>query len=204
MHLHRGHETCCPVGLPGGGVRRAVLELAVVPLALAAPSRAATTGFAPPKAGHVWVIELETSFNAAFGQFSTTYQWKTLASQGMRLRQYDGTGHRSLDNDNDNDNDINELSGQALTTVTQSDCQLDKVVLPGAASPLGGGQVVGQCCVYPAAVTTLTNRVGPVRRALKTATCASTRPSTTSTPARPTSYRWSIRRLTPQHVRPIC
>ena len=59
----------------------------------------------------------------------------------MRLRQYDGTGHLS------NDNDINELSGQAFTTVTQSDCQRDKVVLPVAASPLGGGQVVGQCCV---------------------------------------------------------
>ena len=52
--------------------------------------------------------------------------------------------------------------------MTQSDCQRDKVVLPGAASPLGGGQVVGQCCVHPAAVTTLTDRVGPVRRAPKT------------------------------------
>ena len=86
MHLHRGHETCCPVELPDGGVRRARLELAVVPLALASPSLAATTGFAPPKAGHVWVIRLKTSFNAAFGQFSTTYPWQTLASQGVRLR----------------------------------------------------------------------------------------------------------------------
>lgn len=68
-------------------MRCALLELAVVPLALAAPSRAATTGFAPPKAGHVWVIELEsTFFDAAFGQFSTTYPWQTLASQGVLLR----------------------------------------------------------------------------------------------------------------------
>ena len=98
-----------------------------------------------------------TSFDAVFTQNSNP--WKTLASQGVLLRQYDGTGHLSLDND------VAELSGQAPTAVTQSDCQRSQVVLPGAASPLGGGQVVGQGCVYPAAVRALPDREGPVRRA---------------------------------------
>jgi hypothetical protein len=134
----------------------ALVAASLVPVALAAshPATAASSAFTPPPIKHVWVIELENkSFDAAFVQNTNTYLWKTLPSQGKLLRQYYGTGHFSLDNY------ISELSGQAPNIDTQADCQTYTDVVGGIPSPLAGGQVIGQGCVYPAAVKTLANQL---------------------------------------------
>jgi hypothetical protein len=134
----------------------ALVAASLVPVALVAshPATAASSAFTPPPIKHVWVIELENkSFDAAFVQNTNTYLWKTLPSQGKLLRQYYGTGHFSLDNY------ISELSGQAPNIDTQADCQTYTDVVGGIPSPLAGGQVIGQGCVYPAAVKTLANQL---------------------------------------------
>ena len=141
-------------------MRRAALVTALLAclsaLALAAPgsgSAATPAAFTPPQVKHVWVIELENkSFDAAFVENSNTYLFNTLPSQGVLLRQYYGIGHFSLDNY------IAELSGQAPNPVTQSDCQRYQDFVPGIESAAGGGQFIGQGCVYPAAVKTLVDQ----------------------------------------------
>lgn len=137
------------LGLAALGLLAAALPVA---LSSAAPATAAAAGL--PAVKHVWVIELENkSYDAAFVQNSNTYLYKTLPSQGVLLRQYYGIGHFSLDNY------IAELSGQAPNAVTQSDCQRYQDFVPAIESVQGGGQFVGQGCVYPAQVKTLVNQL---------------------------------------------
>ena len=126
----------------------------VAALTTAKPATAAGP-WTPPKAGHVWVIELENkSFDAAFVENTNTYLWKTLPSQGKLLRQYYGTGHFSLDNY------ISEMSGIAPNIDTQADCQTYTDVAGGLSLPLdSSGQVVGQGCVYPSGVKTLVDQL---------------------------------------------
>ncbi len=113
---------------------------------------------------HVLVIDLENeSFSSTFGPNSVaTYLNQTLVPQGELLQNYFATGHVSLDNY------IAQISGQAPTRATDSDCgaltrsglvgqYVD--VTPGTDDPntsLYPGQVDGNGCVYPAPTATTT------------------------------------------------
>jgi hypothetical protein len=111
---------------------------------------------------HVLVIDLENeSFSSTFGPTSpATYLNQTLVPQGELLDNYYATGHVSLDNY------IAQVSGQAPTPKTDSDCgalvgrslvgqYVD--VRPGTDDPNAStypGQVNGNGCVYPAPTAT--------------------------------------------------
>ncbi len=108
---------------------------------------------AVPPIHHVWVINLEnTSYRDSFGTpANDPYLATTLPGMGALLRQYYGIGHESLDNY------IAEISGQAPSVQTQADCPIFSQFI-GSAGGLDG-QAVGQGCVYPKAVHTLTNQL---------------------------------------------
>ncbi|MDX6198065.1 MAG: hypothetical protein QOJ79_1216 [Actinomycetota bacterium] len=128
------------------GAAALLAALAVVPSDAAAPR--------VPKIGHLFVIELENKgFDTTFASTAPAYLARTLPSQGALLTQYFGTGHASLDNY------ITQVSGQAANVYTQADCQQYVDVVPGTPVPDGSGQVVGQGCVYPAAVKTLPDQL---------------------------------------------
>jgi hypothetical protein len=113
-------------------------------VAVASPAPAAT-----PPVQHVFVIVLENEDAAtSFGAGSPApYLSQTLTAQGAFVPGYYGIGHASLDNY------IAMVSGQAPNPVTQGDCPLFEDMLPG--TPTSDGQVIGQGCVYPAAVKTI-------------------------------------------------
>jgi hypothetical protein len=123
----------------------------------------------PPGAiKHVLVIDLENeNYNDTFGAASPAhYLNTTLRSQGRLIENYFGTGHASLDNY------IAQVSGQAPTKQTQSDCLDLSAYDPANPSSLTGafqdltpgtddpnpatnpGQVDGAGCVYPAPTST--------------------------------------------------
>jgi hypothetical protein len=82
-----------------------------------------------------------------------TYLNGTLVPKGELLENYYATGHVSLDNY------IAEISGQAPTPLTDSDCDLTQFVnvTPGTDDPNSAtypGQVDGNGCVYPAPTAT--------------------------------------------------
>ena len=84
-----------------------------------------------------------------------TYLNGTLVPKGELLENYYATGHVSLDNY------IAEISGQAPTPLTDSDCNLTGYsnVTPGTDDPNSAtypGQVDGNGCVYPAPTATTT------------------------------------------------
>src|SRR6266536_3043665 len=79
------------------------------------------------------------------------YLARTLTAGGAFVPGYYGIGHASLDNY------VAMVSGQAPTIVTQADCPLFLDVLPGL--PVSDGQVLGQGCVYPAAVETVAGQL---------------------------------------------
>jgi hypothetical protein len=108
---------------------------------------------AQPPIGHVFVIVLENEDAAsAFGPSSQApYLAQTLTAQGAFVPGYYGTGHASLDDY------VAMVSGQAPTIVTQADCPLFFDVFPGV--PTSDGQVIGQGCVYPAAVQTIADQL---------------------------------------------
>jgi phosphatidylinositol-3-phosphatase len=108
---------------------------------------------AQPPIGHVFVIVLENEDAAsAFGRSSQApYLAQTLTAQGAFVPGYYGTGHASLDDY------VAMVSGQAPTIVTQADCPLFFDVFPGV--PTSDGQVIGQGCVYPAAVQTIADQL---------------------------------------------
>jgi hypothetical protein len=110
--------------------------------------------------GHVWLINVENkSYAETYGGATPTYLNSTLRRQGGLLEQYYGIGHLSLDNY------IAQLSGQAPTLLTQSDCQVYVDVVPGVAGP--DGQAIGQGCVYPASVKTLPDQLDAVGKTWK-------------------------------------
>jgi hypothetical protein len=110
----------------------------------------------PGSINNVLVINLENeSFSNTFGPTSpATYLNQTLVPKGELLDNYYATGHVSLDNY------IAEISGQAPTPMTNSDCSGQYVnVAPGSDDPNSSiypGQVDGNGCVYPAPTATTT------------------------------------------------
>jgi phosphatidylinositol-3-phosphatase len=120
--------------------------------AAAAGSGSAAPGGRPGLAAvrHVWVIELENQgYAQSFGTPSADpYLATTLPRMGALLENYYAIGHSSADNY------IAEISGQAPDIATQSDCP---VWVPFAGQVIAGPyhQVLGEGCVYPAAVPTL-------------------------------------------------
>ena len=155
---------------------RRLLAAAVVPLVLAG----CTSGAGPPGAGtrpagsssaapgghpglsavrHVWVIELENQgYAQSFGTPSADpYLAKTLPRMGALLENYYAIGHASADNY------IAQVSGQAPDLGTQADCPL-WIPFPGHVVAGPYHQVLGEGCVYPAAVPTLGNQLSAAGR----------------------------------------
>jgi hypothetical protein len=137
--------------------------LAIVLAALAAAAAAASPASDPTHPvhhhdgahaiQHVFIIVLENEgFEKTFGANSEApYLSKELPQQGVLLTQYFGIGHASLDNY------IAMISGQAATPETRSDCQIyADFVSSGTTSD---GQIIGNGCVYPAAVKTLADQL---------------------------------------------
>src|SRR5689334_10483675 len=114
---------------------------------------AAPAAAAPPPIKHVFTIVLENKgFDETFGPASPAkYLSRTLTQQGELLTQYYGTGHHSLDNY------IAMVSGQSPTPDTQADCPFYRDFLPG--TPTSDGQYIGQGCVYPAPVKTISDQL---------------------------------------------
>jgi|1186.fasta_scaffold28406_2 hypothetical protein len=129
-------------------LRTALAALAGL-LVLAPTGQAAT----PPKIGHAFVIVLENEdASTTFGPGSDApYLANTLTAQGAFVPNYYGIAHNSLPNY------LAMVSGQAPTVATQADCPDFTDVLPGL--PSADGQVLGQGCVYPAAVKTIADQL---------------------------------------------
>ena len=110
---------------------------------------------APGSINNIMVIDLENeNETSTFGPGSAaTYLNDTLVPKGELLQNYYATGHVSLDNY------IAQISGQAPTPLTDSDCDLGEYVnvTPGTDEANGSsypGQVDGNGCVFPAPTTT--------------------------------------------------
>ena len=148
----------------GMALSAALLSVAAVPAAQAAPAPAQATKAALPPIKHVWFIILENkSYDATFsGLNNNSYLWKTLPAQGTLLNNYYGTGHFSLDNY------VALASGQAPQYDHQIDCPVYKD-MAGTMDTTPGDPNFGQFvaaaqnsvpgCVYPSSVPTLFNQV---------------------------------------------
>jgi phosphatidylinositol-3-phosphatase len=113
----------------------------------------------PGTINHIVVIDLENeAFGATFGPTSpAVYLNGTLLPAGELIENYFATGHVSLDNY------IAQVSGQAPTPLTDSDCVVVSTlvgkyldVVPGtddSNAALFPGQVDGDGCVFPAPTT---------------------------------------------------
>jgi len=103
---------------------------------------------------HVFVIMLENKgYAQTFGSGSAApYLSQTLVSRGQLLTNYYGIGHNSLDNY------IAMISGQAPDSQTQADCSTYKD-FSNSNTFASYGQIIGQGCVYPAAVSTIANQL---------------------------------------------
>lgn len=114
--------------------------------AVTASSRA---GALPP-VGHVFVINIENKdFSQAWGAGSKApYLAGTLRAKGVLLRQFYGTAHHSLPDY------LAQISGQGPDRATQGDCPT-YTAFRGTGVTRAPQQVVGNGCVYPAAVRTL-------------------------------------------------
>lgn len=125
---------------------RTLLAAAITLLVLAPGARATAS---PPPLRHVFVIVLENEDAATtFGPSSPApYLAQTLVRRGAFVPGFYGIGHLSLGNY------LAMISGQSPTRATAADCPVFTDVLPGTPAP--GGQVLGQGCVYPAAVKTV-------------------------------------------------
>ena len=118
---------------------------------------------APGLINNVLVIEFENEdATTTFGPSSpATYLNDTLVPEGELLPNYYAIGHVSLDNY------MAEISGQAPTPLTDSDCDLGEYVnvTPGTADPnttAYPGQVDGNGCVFPAGAETIANQLDAV------------------------------------------
>ncbi len=150
---------------------RWLLAAAVVPLVIGgctstAGRTAAGTASAAPgghrglsAVRHVWVIELENQgYAQSFGTpAADPYLAKTLPRMGALLENYYAIGHASADNY------IAQVSGQAPTLATQADCPV-WIPFPGHVVAGPYHQVLGEGCVYPAAVPTLGNQLSAAGR----------------------------------------
>ena len=123
-------------------------------IALSACALPAAAPAATPPIKHVWIVVLENkNYEDTFGpDTEAPYLARELTKTGQLLRNYYGTSHASLGNY------ITMVSGQAPNADTQGDCNSGfKDVFPGVVAP--DGQVVGQGCVYPAAVKTIASQL---------------------------------------------
>jgi len=150
---------------------RWLLAAAVVPLVIGgctstAGRTAAGTASAAPgghrglsAVRHVWVIELENQgYAQSFGTpAADPYLAKTLPRMGALLENYYAIGHASADNY------IAQVSGQAPTLATQADCPV-WIPFPGHVVAGPYHQVLGEGCVYPAAVPTLGSQLSAAGR----------------------------------------
>jgi phosphatidylinositol-3-phosphatase len=141
----------------------AVGQLSTGSLAQGSPVRAALPA---NTINHILVVDLENeSFTSTFGPNSVaTYLNQTLVPRGELLDNYFAIGHASLDNY------VAQISGQAPTAQTNSDCVSVQIVdghpvlagqytdvTPGTDDPNSStypGQVDGNGCVYPAPTAT--------------------------------------------------
>ena len=156
--------------------RRWLLAAAVLPLILAActsmagrpgpgtgtPAVAGSGSAAPGglrAVRHVWVIELENQgYAQSFGTPSADpYLARTLPRMGALLENYYAIGHSSAANY------IAQVSGQAPDLATQADCPV-WTPFPGQVMAGPYRQVLGEGCVYPAAVPTLGNQLSAAGR----------------------------------------
>ena len=159
-----------------GNSRRWLLAAAVLPLVLAACTSTAgrqgpgtTTGTVAGSGSaapgglravrHVWVIELENQgYTQSFGTPpADPYLARTLPQMGALLENYYAIGHSSAANY------VAQISGQAPDLGTQSDCPL-WTPFPGQVIAGPYRQVLGEGCVYPAAVPTLGNQLSAAGR----------------------------------------
>jgi len=103
---------------------------------------------------HVWVIELENQgYAQSFGTpAADPYLARGLPRTGALLENYYAVGHSSAANY------IAQVSGQAPTLATQTDCPV-WIRFPGHAVAGPYHQVLGEGCVYPPAVPTLGNQL---------------------------------------------
>ncbi len=131
---------------------------------------------APGSINNVLVIELENEdASTTFGPGSpATYLNNTLVPEGELLDNYYAIGHVSLDNY------IAEISGQAPTPLTDSDCDLGEYVnvSPGTNDPNATeypGQVDGNGCIFPSQVQTIANQLDAAYPANPTTNVASWR-----------------------------
>jgi len=167
---------------------RWLLAAAVVPLVIGgctstAGRTAAGTASAAPgghrglsAVRHVWVIELENQgYAQSFGTpAADPYLAKTLPRMGALLENYYAIGHASADNY------IAQVSGQAPTLATQADCPF-WIAFPGHVVAGPYHQVLGEGCVYPAAVPTLGNQLSAAGRSWAADRPAATPPPDPST-----------------------
>ena len=136
--------------------RGIALAAAAIAIAAAAvlPGTAAADPAPLPAVRHVFVVNLENfSFRESFGSASpdAAYIASVLPSRGLKIDNFYGIGHNSLDNY------IAQISGQAPNPNSQSDCLQYIDFTPGALDP--NGQAAGQGCVFPAAVQTLPDQM---------------------------------------------
>ena len=148
---------------------RWLLAAAVVPLVLAGCTKSAgpagSASAAPDghrglsAVRHVWMIELENQgYAQSFGTPSADpYLAKTLPRMGALLENYYAIGHASADNY------IAQVSGQAPDLGTQADCPL-WIPFPGHVVAGPYHQLLGEGCVYPAAVPTLGSQLSAAGR----------------------------------------
>ena len=127
---------------------------------MAAQGAVVRAALAPGSINNVLVIDLENeSFSSTFGPGSpATFLNDTLVPEGELLDNYYAIGHVSLDNY------VAQISGQAPTPLTDSDCNLTQYVnvSPGTNDPnttAYPGQVDGNGCVFPAGVQTIGNQL---------------------------------------------
>lgn len=131
----------------------AVLAVAMADVAVVEGAAHAQPARLPPPVRTVFVVNLENKgYDETFGPNSpATYLNTVLRPRGNLLTQYYGTAHASLGNY------IAQISGQGPNAETQSDCQFyGDFVGAGAVPPQQG---VGQGCVYPASVQTLSDQL---------------------------------------------
>ena len=140
--------------------RRILVAGAAIPLTLglagtASAGSAAPGPAKPPAIGHVWFIQLENEgYSQTFGDPSADpYLAKTLPRLGGLLKNYYAIGHDSLDNY------VAEISGQAPDLATQNDCGVWTRFKPVNHIRKPFDQLVGNGCVYPAAIPTLGNQL---------------------------------------------
>jgi hypothetical protein len=142
----------------GAGV---ALIAAVCLTATATTAVATAPEKAPPRIGHVFVINLENKgYDETFGSGEAPYLSRTLTSKGQLLTQYFAIGHASLDNY------IAQISGQGPNPATQSDCTTFSEFASTGVGDLG--QVLGEGCVYPATVKTLADQLDAANRTWRT------------------------------------